>query len=75
MSEISGTALEAGNSPVVATTTSSTAFQINNAKVYVPVVTFSINNNIKCLKYLKQRSSFWKKYRSKIITKPKNSNL
>ena len=75
MSEISGTAVEAGNSPVVATATTSAAFQINNANVYVPVVTFSINNNIKYLKYLKQWSSFWKKYRSKITTKPKNSNL
>ena len=44
------------NSPVlavVATTTTSVTFQTNNAKPYVPVVTFSINNNTKFLEYLK----------------------
>ena len=38
---------------VTATATTSVTFQTNNAKPYVPVVTFSINNNTKFLEYLK----------------------
>ena len=36
------------------TTTTSATFQINNAKLYVPVVTLSINNNINILENIKQ---------------------
>ena len=56
----------------------SATFQINNAKRYVPVVSLSINDNIKFLENIKQgfkRTIFWNKYRSKITTQPKNNNL
>ena len=46
------TALDPNANPVVyqeETVTASATFQINNAKRYVTVVTFSINNNIKFL--------------------------
>ena len=82
ISEISRTSNEVPNTnPVthgVEITTNSGTFQINNAKLYVPVVTFSINDNIKFLENIKQRferTSFWKKYRSEITTQPKNNNL
>ena len=51
----------------LATTTNSTTFQINNAKLYVPVVTLSVNDNIKFLENIKQgfkRTISWNKYRS-----------
>ena len=69
------------NSPVAdrdATLTTEAIFQLNIAKLYVSVVTLSINNNIKFLEYLKQgfkRTISWKKYRSEITTHSKNSNL
>ena len=37
-----------------ATATTGALFQISNAKLYVPVVTLSINDNIKCLEDIKQ---------------------
>ena len=61
----------------VATTTGSATFQMNNAKLYVSVVTLSINN-IKFLENIKQgfkRTISWYKYRSEITTQPKNTNL
>ena len=48
------------------------------AKLYVPVVTLSINDNIKFLENIKQgfkRIIFWNKYKSEITTQPKNNNL
>ena len=51
---------------------------ITNTKRYVPVVTLSINDNIKFLEDLKQRFKriiSWNKYRSEITTQPKNKNL
>ena len=54
--------------------TNSTTFQINNAKFYVPVVTLSINDNIKFSENIKQgfkRTISWKEYRSEITTQPK----
>ena len=53
-------------------------FQIKNAKLYVPVVTLSINDNIKFLESIKlgfKRTTFWNKYKSKITTQPKVNNL
>ena len=52
-------------------------FQRNIAKFYVPVVTLSINNNIKVLENIKQgfKNNFLNKYRSEIRTQPKNNNL
>ena len=82
ISEISKTSKAVPNpNPVtygVDITTNKGAFQINNAKLYVPVVAFSINDNIKFLENIKQRfkrTIFWKKYRSEITTQPKNNNL
>ena len=52
--------------------------QISNTKLYVPVVTLSINDNIKLLQNIKQgfkRTISCKKYRSEITTQSKNNNL
>ena len=60
VSEISRTAVVAGNLPVAATAT--TRFRINNSKIYVVVVTLFINNNIKFVENIKQgfqRTIFW----------------
>ena len=46
------------------TATTGATFQINNAKLYVPVVTLSINDNIKFLENIKQgfkRTISWNK--------------
>ena len=62
----------------VVTQTTSATFQINNAKLYVPVVTSSINDNIKFWENIKQgfkTTISWNKYRSKITTQPKNNTL
>ena len=62
----------------VATETTAATFQTNNAKLYVHVVTLSINDNIKCLEKIKQafkRTISWNKYRSEITTQPKDNNL
>ena len=56
----------------------SAKFQINNAKLYVLVITLSINNNIKCLENIKQgfkRTISWNKYMSEITTQTNNNNL
>ena len=55
--------------PAAATTITSVIFQVNNAKLYVPVVNLSINNNIKFLENIMQRfkrTLFWNKYRPEI---------
>ena len=54
------------------------SFTITSIKLYVPVVTLSINDNIKFLENIKQgfkRTISWNKYRSEISVQPKNSNL
>ena len=62
------------NQPVLdreATLTTRSTFQISNAKLYVPVVTLSINNNIKFLEHVKQglrKTISWDKCRSDITT-------
>ena len=51
---------------------------ISSTKLYVPVITSSINDNIKFLENIKQRfkrTISWNKYRSEITTQPKNKNL
>ena len=51
---------------------------ITSTKLYVPVVTLPINDNIKFLEKIKQRfkrTISWKKYRSEITTQTKNNNL
>ena len=53
-------------------------FAITSTKLYVPVVTLSINDNIQFLENIKQgfkKTISWNKYRSKITTQPKNNNL
>ena len=64
--------------PVAATQTTSAKFQINKAKLYVPVVTLSINVNIIFLENIKQefkRTISWNKYKSEITTQTKSNNL
>ena len=58
----------------MATTTNSATFQINNVKLYTPVVTLSINDNIKFLENVKQgfkRTISRNKYGFEITTQPK----
>ena len=62
----------------VVTETTGAKFQITNTKFYVPVVTVSINDNIKFLENIKlgfKRTISWNKYRSEITTQTKNNNL
>ena len=54
------------------------AFQIKNAKLYVPFATLSVNDNIKFLENIKhgfKRTIFWNEYRSKITMQTKNNDL
>ena len=63
---------------VAAIETTGATFQINNAKLYVLVVTLFKNDNIKFLENIKQgfkRTICSNKYRSKITTQTKNNNL
>ena len=80
ISEISRTFRKVGNPPVqqVAKAITGAILQINNAKLYVPVVTLSINDNIKFLENIKQgfkRTISWNKYRSEITIQPKSNSL
>ena len=52
-------------------------FTITSAKPYIPIVTLSINDNIKFLENIKQGFNriSWDKYRSEKITHPRNNNL
>ena len=54
ISEISRKAPVAGDNPVNATEMKDATFQINNTKLCVPVVTVSINDNIKFLENINQ---------------------
>ena len=54
------------------------AFQISNANHCTPVVTLSINDNIKLLEIIKQkfkRTNSWNKFRSETRPQAKNNNL
>ena len=83
ISEISRTlrAVDPNANPVVyelVTATTGVIFQVNNAKLYVPVFTLSVNDNINFFGNIKQgfkRKISWNKYRSEITTQPKDSNL
>ena len=47
---------------------------IISATFFVPIVTLSINDDIKFLENIKQRfkgSIYWNKHRSEVITQPK----
>ena len=62
----------------VKTATTGAIFQINNAKMYVPIVMLSINDNAKFLENMKQgfkRTISRNKYRSEITTQTENNNL
>ena len=51
---------------------------ITSTKTFVPVVTLSVNGNIKFLENIKQefkRTISWSKYKSEITTQTKNNNL
>ena len=84
-SEISVTSKIAGNPndtppvrAVAARHATVAIFQMNHAKLYVPVVTLSINDNIIFLENIKlgfKITISWKKYRSEIRTQPNNNNL
>ena len=54
ISEISGTPEVEGANPADETLTTGAIFQINNTKLYVPVVSLSINDNTKFLEHVKQ---------------------
>ena len=85
ISEISITSGIAGNpraNPLVSTVitiqTTRATFQIDNVKLYVPVVNLAMNDNIKFLENIKQeikKTISWNNYRSEITTQTKNNNL
>ena len=61
-----------------ATEATNATCQINNTKLYVLVVTLSINNNIKFSENLKQefkRTISWNNNRSEMTTQSRNNNL
>ena len=63
---------------VLETKTLNATFQINSAKLYVPIVTLYINDNLKFLEITKQGfkgTIYWNKYRSEITMQTKNNNL
>ena len=79
ISEISRTSRAVSNPDLVeyevVTQTTRATFQINNVTLYVPVVTLSINVNIKFLGNTKQgfkRKISWNKFRSKITKNQKS---
>ena len=66
------------DNPVDATQKIYATFQVNNGKLYVPVIILSINHNIKFLENIRQgfkRTLFWNRYRCEITTLPKYNNL
>ena len=77
ISEISRTPEVGGGNPAHATLTTREKFQMNNAKLYVQILILSTNDSIKFLENIKQglKRKKWNKYRSKIITQSKNTNL
>ena len=59
-------------------TPSDATFKITDAKLYVPVVTLSKENDTKLLEQLKlgfKRTIKWNKYRSQMTIQPQNNNL
>ena len=68
----------AGDNLVQTTIATSATFQTNNATFDVPVVTLTINYNIKFLENIKQgfkRTVSWNNFRSEITTQPKKNNM
>ena len=65
-----------GDNPAIAAP-SGLEFQIIDAKLYVPVVTLSKENDTKLLQQLKtgfKRTIKWNKYRSQMTVQPQNNN-
>ena len=63
---------------IQATAATVAIFQTKNVKLYVPLVTLPINDNIKFLENIKQgfkRTISWMKYRSEITTPQKKFKL
>ena len=63
---------------IVATTTNNQTFQINDTKLYVPVVTLSTQENIELLKQLQssfKRTINWNKYQAKTTNQVQNRYL
>ena len=81
ISEISRTDVVVVNMPnpaTAATETTGPTSQKNNTNISVPIVTFLINENVSCLRNLKQwfkRTISGNKYNSEIATQIKNNNL
>ena len=74
ITELSRTPELRGDDPAEETLTTGAIFQMNNAKLYVTVVTLSINDNIKFLENINQgfkTKISWNKYRSEIKTQTK----
>ena len=62
----------------VVTEKTEATFKIKSSKLYIPVVTLSINGDIKFLEHLKKgfkRTISWKLNRSEVTIQPKKSNF
>ena len=63
---------------VLSSTTGETKFKITDTKIYVPVVTLSVQVNAKLLQQLKsdfKRTISWNKYQTKVSTEGQNQYL
>ena len=66
-----------GHNPAIVAPSGAT-FQLDDMKLYVPVVTLSNENDTKLLEQLKtgfKRTIKWNKYRSQMTVQPQNNNL
>ena len=76
--KISRTTKVGGANPADTTLITGAIFQLNNAQLYVPVFTLSVNDKIKFFENIKQgfkKTISWNKWRSEITTQTKNNNL
>ena len=63
---------------VISSTTGEKKFKITDTKIYVPVVTLSVQDNAKLLQQLKsdfKRTISWNKYQTKVSTEGQNQYL
>ena len=78
ISEISRTPEMSGNNSVDAIQATEATFKLNSTELFAPVVTLSINDNIKFLENKKERFKIiisWSNYRCETIRQIKSSNL
>ena len=71
-------AVQGGNPAVYGDSPECAAFKIKDCKLYVPLVTLSVENNNKLLELLKtgfKRTIKWNKYRSEMSNHTKNNNI